>query len=146
LTVIIPRTPQSAIGSPTGLVFNGSNDFAVAPGVPALFLFVSLDGTISGWNPALVPINMAIQKVPGSTDSVLTGATIAQIGNDRFLYVADIRKGKIAVYDTNFNPVEVGENEFDDEQVPKGFVPFNVQNIGNNLYVTYAQQNQAKNF
>jgi hypothetical protein len=54
LTVIIPHTPQSAIGSPTGLVFNGSNDFAVAPGMPALFLFVSLDGTISGWNPALM--------------------------------------------------------------------------------------------
>jgi hypothetical protein len=46
---------------------------------------------------------MAIQKVPGSTESVLTGATIAQIGDDRFLYVADIRQGKIAVYDTNFN-------------------------------------------
>jgi uncharacterized protein (TIGR03118 family) len=76
-------------------------------------------------------------------------------GDDRFLYVADIRQGKIAVYDTNFNPVkfgkhafndEHGEHAFDDEDIPKGFAPFNVQNIGNNLYVAYAQQNQAKNF
>ena len=58
---------------------------------------------------------MAIQKVPGSTESVLTGATIAQIGDDRFLYVADIRQGTIAVYDTNFNRVEVGKHAFDDE-------------------------------
>ena len=154
LIVTIPHAPQSATGSPTGIVFNGSSDFAVAPGKPAIFLFVSLDGTISGWNPTANP-TMAIQKVPGSTESVLTGATIAQIGNDRCLYVADIRQGKIAVYDTNFNPVRVGKHAFDDEygkrafddeDIPKGFAPFNVQNIGNNLYVTYAQQNQAKNF
>jgi uncharacterized protein (TIGR03118 family) len=154
LVVTIPHAPQAATGSPTGIVFNGSSDFAVTPGLPAIFLFVSLDGTISGWNPTANP-TMAIQKVPGSTESVLTGATIAQIGNDRCLYVADIRQGKIAVYDTNFNPVRVGKHAFDDEygkrafddeDIPKGFAPFNVQNIGNNLYVTYAQQNQAKNF
>jgi uncharacterized protein (TIGR03118 family) len=163
LVVTIPHAPQSATGSPTGIVFNGSSDFAVGPGLPAVFLFVSLDGTISGWNPTANP-TMAIQKVPGSTESVLTGATIAQIGDDRFLYVADIRQGRIAVYDANFNPVKVGKHAFDDahdkhafddghgrdafddEDIPKGFAPFNVQNIGNNLYVTYAQQNQAKNF
>jgi len=104
LTVTIPHTPGTATGSPTGIVFNGSNDFAVTPGHPGLFIFVSLDGTISAWNPAANPTT-AIQKVPGSTASVLTGATIAQIGDDRFLYVADIRQEKIAVYDTNFNPV-----------------------------------------
>jgi uncharacterized protein (TIGR03118 family) len=78
LTVTIPHTAQTAIGSPTGQVFNGSNDFAVAPGKPGLFIFVSLDGTISAWNPGVNPTN-AIQKVPGSTKSVLTGATIAQV-------------------------------------------------------------------
>ena len=97
---------------------------------------------------------MAVQKVPASSQSVFTGATIAQIDGDRYLYVADIRQGRIAVYDTNFSPVEVGtrfndedgEHAFNDEDIPQGFAPFNVQNIGNNLYVAYAQQNQAKNF
>jgi uncharacterized protein (TIGR03118 family) len=88
----------------------------------------------------------AIQKVPGSIKSVLTGATIAEVEGQQFLYVADLEAGKIAVYDTNFNPVEVGENAFEDEQVPKGFAPFNVQNIGGNLYVAYAKQNQTKTF
>src|SRR6266481_6385766 len=154
LTVTIPHTAQTAIGSPTGQVFNGSTDFAVAPGKPGLFIFVSLDGTISAWNPGVNPTN-AIQKVPGSTKSVLTGATIAQVEGPRFFYVADLEAGKITVYDTNFNPVEVGETEFDDkhgehafedEQIPKGFAPFNVQNIGGNLYVAYAKQDQAKTF
>ena len=54
LTVTIPHTPQTAIGSPTGQVFNGCSDFAVAPGKPALFIFVSLDGTISAWNPGVI--------------------------------------------------------------------------------------------
>jgi uncharacterized protein (TIGR03118 family) len=155
VVTIPPSVPPPSIGTPTGVVFNGSaNDFRVAPpGVAqTFFLFVSLDGTISGWDPAANPTT-AIRKV--STHSVLTGATIAQIGADRFLYVADLKAGKIRVYDTNFNPVEVGETEvddkhgehaFEDEQIPKGFAPFNIQNIGGNLYVAYAKQDQAKTF
>jgi uncharacterized protein (TIGR03118 family) len=154
LTVTIPHTAQTTIGSPTGQIFNGSTDFAVAPGNPAMFIFVSLDGTISAWNPAVNPTN-AIEKVPGSTKSVLTGVTVAEVNGQRFLYVADLEAGEIKVYDTNFNPVEVGKNGsgdkhgrhvFEDAQVPKGFAPFNVQNIGGNLYVAYAKQNQTKTF
>ncbi len=154
LTVTIPHTAQTTIGSPTGQVFNGSTDFTVAPGNPAMFIFVSLDGTISAWNPAVNPTN-AIEKVPGSTKSVLTGVTIAEVNGQRFLYVADLEAGEIKVYDTNFNPVQVAKNGsgdkhgghvFEDAQVPKGFAPFNVQNIGGNLYVAYAKQNQTKTF
>jgi len=145
LTVTIPHTSQTSVGSPTGIVFNGSHDFAVATGMPGIFIFVSLDGTISAWNPNKNFTN-AIQVVPGSTESVLTGATIAQIGDDRFLYVADLKKGAITVYNANFERVELSENAFHQDHVPPGFAPFNVQNIGNNLYVAYAKQNKAKNF
>lgn len=139
LTVTIPN------GSPTGQIFNGSSDFALSPGNPALFLFVSLTGTISGWNGA-VSATAAIQKVAPSAASVLTGGTIAQVGKTRYLYVADIRKGAISVYNTNFAPVSLGLYAFTDPSLPAGYTPFNVQNIGNNLYVTYAQQNAAKTF
>jgi uncharacterized protein (TIGR03118 family) len=146
LIVTIPHTPQTAMGSPTGTVFNGSKtDFAVAPGMAAAFIFASFDGTISAWNPAVNATN-AIQKVPGSSKSILTAATIAQIGDNRFLYVADLAAGKITVYDTNFNLVSVDKGAFKDDHVPPGFVPFNVQNIGNNLYVAYAKQNKTKTF
>jgi uncharacterized protein (TIGR03118 family) len=154
LTVTIPHTGQTTVGSPTGQIFNGSTDFDVSAANPATFIFVSLDGTISAWNPAANPTN-AIEKVPGSTKSVLTGVTIAEVNGQRFLYVADLEAGAIKVYDPNFNPVEVGKNgfgdkhgrhAFEDEQVPKGFAPFNVQNIGGNLYVAYAKQNQTKTF
>jgi uncharacterized protein (TIGR03118 family) len=143
LTVTIPHTIQSPIGTPTGVVFNGSpTDFDITPGNPALFIFGSLDGTISAWNSGLD----AVLKVQGSSSSVLTGATIAQVEEERFLYVADLKEGKIKVYDTNFRRVEFGGGAFEDDQIPRGFAPFNVQNIGGALYVAYAQQNQAKNF
>jgi uncharacterized protein (TIGR03118 family) len=77
---------------------------------------------------------------------VLTGATIAQIGADRFLYVADLKAGKIRVYDSNFQPMALGQGAFDDDHLPPGFAPFNIQNIGGNLYVAYAKQDQAKTF
>jgi hypothetical protein len=41
-TFTFPRTRASAAGSPTGAVFNGGSDFALAPGMPAEFIFVSL--------------------------------------------------------------------------------------------------------
>jgi uncharacterized protein (TIGR03118 family) len=145
LTVTIPHTPETATGSPTGIVFNGSTDFAVAPNMPGVFIFVSIDGTISAWNPG-VSLHAAIQKVPGSAKSVLTGATIAQVEGRQFLYVADLEAGKIKVYDTDFNPVKLDEDAFDDDHLPPEFAPFNVQNIGGNLYVAYAKQNQAKTF
>jgi hypothetical protein len=109
VVTIPPSVPPPAVGTPTGVVFNGSaNDFRVAPpGVAqTFFLFVSLDGSISGWDPAANPTT-AITKV--STKSVFTGATIAQIGNERFLYVADLKDAKIKVYDSNFKEVEIGE-------------------------------------
>jgi uncharacterized protein (TIGR03118 family) len=145
LTVTIPHSPQTPKGSPTGTVFNGSNDFDVAPGMPAAFIFVSLDGTVSAWNPGVNPVN-AIQKVPGSNTSVFTGATIAQIGRNSFLYVADLESGEIKVYNTNFKSVHLDDRAFDDDRVPPGFAPFNVQNIGGNLYVAYAKQNKTKTF
>lgn len=151
LTVTIPHTPQTAMGSPTGIVFNGSTDFAIpmglpGAGLPGLFIFASFDGTISAWNPQLANPNAAIPVVPGSTKSILTGATIAQIEGHRYLYVADLEAGKIMVYGADFKPVRFDEDGFKDDEIPHGFTPFNVQNIGGNLYVAYAKQNQTKTF
>jgi uncharacterized protein (TIGR03118 family) len=38
----------------------------------------------------------------------------------------------------------MGDDAFEDEKIPHGFAPFNVQNIGGNLYVAFAQQDSAK--
>jgi uncharacterized protein (TIGR03118 family) len=131
--------------APTGVVFNGSpTDFQVAPGKQALFIFATEDGTISGWNPQ-VNVTNAILKVDNSdkgsaNSAVYKGMTSGEIDGKRFLYVANFRSARVEVYDTNFHRVLLDEDAFDDERIREGFAPFNVQNIGGSLFVTYAKQ------
>jgi uncharacterized protein (TIGR03118 family) len=143
LVVTIPSATSGTLGSPTGTMFNGTSGFELTPGNPAFFLFVTEDGTISGWNPS-VNGTVAQVMVNQSPASVFKGATLAVNNGATFLYAADFRKGEVAVFDSSFNPVAKGPGAFKDTRVPAGFAPFNVQNIGGNLFVTYAKQNAAK--
>jgi uncharacterized protein (TIGR03118 family) len=36
------------------------------------------------------------------------------------------------------------DRAFQDEEIPEGFAPFNIQEVNGNLYVTYAKQNATK--
>jgi len=157
--VIVPP-PGFAPGTtsaPTGIVFNGSPaDFLLNKGTPAgnpaIFIFATEDGTISGWNPAdNIPtggkppsINVVLEVDNSDNGSangaVYKGATSADINGARYLYVTNFRAARVEVYDTNFHRVHFDEDAFDDESIPPGFAPFNVQNIGGSLFVTYAKQ------
>ena len=147
LVVTIPPA-DSGTGTPTGQVFNGSQDFQLTPGNPAIFLFATEDGTVSGWNRNVQP-NTAVIKVNTHSASVFKGMAVATIndphaGPTNYLYVADFRKARVNVYDTNFHRVSMGDEGFHDERVPRGFAPFNIQNIGGNLYVAWAKPDSAK--
>jgi uncharacterized protein (TIGR03118 family) len=149
VVTIPPSDPNTAsTGSPTGTVFNGTTDFAVAPGKPALFLFATEDGTISGWNPGVNP-GKAIITVNEGQKSVFKGLAIAQASVKgaplaNYLYAANFRTGVVSVYDASFHHVAALESEFDKYECHHGFAPFNVQNIGGSLYVSYAKQDAAK--
>jgi uncharacterized protein (TIGR03118 family) len=139
---------STQLAHPTGTVFNGTSAFEVAPGLPAAFIFVTLEGTISAWNPAVDP-NNAIVKVPSSGQAVYTGVTIAEMGADHqpvhhpVLYAANFRAGRIDVFDANFAPIQLSAGQFRDSTIPDGFAPFNVQAIGRNIYVMYAKPGPA---
>jgi uncharacterized protein (TIGR03118 family) len=152
LVVTIPPpagSPAGTLAAPTGTVFNGSPaDFLLAPGKQAIFIFATEDGTISGWNPG-IDLHNAVLKVDNSDNgsangAVYKGATSADINGQRFLYVTNFRSGRVEVYDTNFKRAHLGEDAFEAEGVPRGFAPFNIQNIGGSLFVTYAKQNAAR--
>ena len=153
LVVTIPPGDSSsgASGTPTGQISNGTTSFALAPGFPAHFIFVTEDGTISGWNSG-VKATSAVIMVNTKSESVFKGVAVATVtdptmGALEFLYVADFRKGRVRVYDSNFQHIRMGDDNddaFRDERIPRGFAPFNVQNIGGNLYVTFAKQDSAK--
>ena len=148
-TVTVPPpkgSPAGTLSTPTGVVFNGSpSDFFVAPGKSAILIFATEDGTISGWaggqNAVLVVDNSDNGSEHGA---VYKGATSAEIAGKRFLYVSNFRSAKVEVYDTNFKRVSLGEEAFHAEEIPDGFAPFNVQNIGGTLFVTYAKQDALR--
>lgn len=151
LVVTIPNAPsQPAPGSPTGVMFNGNpNDFLLTPGNPALFLFVSEDGTVQGWNPNVKPTTAVIKvdnsQVPNAANgAVYKGATIAEIDGKEFILAANFRSGRVDVFDSSFHQVRISEEQFEDDSIPRGFAPFNVQGIGPNIYVTFAKQDAAR--
>lgn len=152
LVVTVPPPKGSPVGTqsaPTGVVFNGSPaDFLLAPGKQAIFIFATEDGTISGWNPG-IDFHNAVLKVDnsdggGADGAVYKGATSGESHGHRFLYVTNFRSAKVEVYDTNFKRVHLDEDAFEAEDVPRGFAPFNVQNIGGSLFVTYAKQDALR--
>jgi uncharacterized protein (TIGR03118 family) len=139
---IPPPAGGTSPGAPTGVVFNGvSSDFKVG-GQHSSFIFSTEDGTISGWSPG-VSLTNAILAVDNSTlglGAVYKGLAIGSVGAANYIYATDFRNGAIDQFDSNFNLVKT----FTDPGVAAGYAPFNVQTLGNKLYVTYALQNGAK--
>ncbi len=140
---IPPPAGGTGPSTPTGIVFNEGLDFAVAPGKPAAFIFVTEDGTISAWNRT-VDLHNATLKVDNSPGAVYKGATIAKKSNANFLYVANFRGGSVDVFDADFSPVKLAKDAFVDKNIPAGFAPFNVKNIDGRIFVTFAQQDAQK--
>lgn len=141
-----PAFEPSAVSTPTGVIFNGSpTDFLVASGAAARFIFSTEDGTISGWASGKSAVLKVDNSDNGSANgAVYKGMTSADINGNRFLYAANFRSGKVEVYNTNFTRVDLGQDAFAAEEVPDGFAPFNVQNVGGTLFVTYAKQDAAR--
>jgi uncharacterized protein (TIGR03118 family) len=129
--------PPTGGPGPTGQVANtNTSSFAVGmggDGMSAHFIFANLNGTISAWDTG--PTAHTQVTTPGA---VYTGLAINQAQSQ--LYAANgAGSGSIDVFDSAFKPVNLGPNAFaTPQQVPNGFVPFNVQNINGNVYVTYA--------
>jgi uncharacterized protein (TIGR03118 family) len=125
-------------GGPTGTVFNGTQDFQLAAGRPAAFLFASEDGTISGWNPNVDADNAVVMATtPGA---IYKGLAIASVNGANYLYAADFHDGRIDVFDNAFHRLsDSAITGFRLRGRARGLSPFNIQNIGGNLFVTYAQ-------
>ena len=132
LVVTIPTASGSGVGSPTGIVYNGSSEFQIDSWTSA-FLFATLDGTISGWshfdpNNALIGVNNS------SAGAIYTGLAITSHSSGNLLYAADFWNNKVDVYNGTFQLV----NSFTDTSLPAGFAPFGIQDIGGQVYVAFA--------
>jgi len=141
LVVTVPIAPTNPfngpVGSPAGIVANSTSGFVVSANGnsgPAPFLFSTLDGTISGWNPSVDPTHAIVAIDNSASFAVYTGLALGTIGNNTFLFAADANNNLIDVYDSSFNLV----NSFTDLTAPAGTGVYGVQNIGGQLYVTFA--------
>jgi uncharacterized protein (TIGR03118 family) len=144
LVVSVPGAPTGAVANPTtDFIVTGSSSGGTSSG-PARFLFATEDGTIRGWNPAVppppppAPSHLTEIGVDNSTaGSVYKGLAIGSLGTSNFLYANDFVNGRVDVFDKNFQPVDM---PFVDPDLPAGYGPFGIQNIGGHLFVTYAKQ------
>jgi uncharacterized protein (TIGR03118 family) len=136
LIVTIP-SPNAPPGGPTGQAFVGTSTFTMDNnGGNAIFAFANLDGTISAWNPAQG--TSAVVQFDNPNVAVYTGLAVGTNGSSNFLYAANNAAGTIDVLNQSFDPVSFGPTAFQDTTLAPGLSPFNVVNIGGNLFVTYA--------
>ena len=150
LVVTIPTSARNKDGgNPTGVVFNGTTFFNVTKNgnsLPARFIFVSEDGSISGWNQTLDGTHAIIAVDNGtnlgSKRAIYKGATLGVANGHNFLYVTNFHTGRVETYDENFH--QVNPNGFIDPNLPAGYAPFGIRNISvsgqSRIYVTYALQ------
>ena len=113
----------------TGQVFNGtSNNFR-----GDTFIFASENGTIAGWRGAL---GTTAEQLFAVTDAVYKGLAISTAKDA--LFAANFRSGSLDLFSS------IGLiGSFSDPTAPAGYAPFNVQNIGGTIFVTFALQDAA---
>ena len=154
--VTIPLPGGGPGGAATGNVFNSTSDFVVtedSASGPSHFMFATEDGTVSGWNPvvdsthAIIAVDRSTVSHGGFVGAVYKGLALVQSSSGNFLFATNFRFGTVEKFDAQFQLVQ----SFTDAQLasdcpipgppPQCFAPFGIQNIGGNLYVTFALQN-----
>ena len=151
--VVLNPSPQTITipgGLPTGTVANNVAAEFVLPGACAAapcganFLFSSITGNIVGWDPNAPAANSTTGVIAASHPGhVWTGLALANNAGNNFLYAADFNSGKIDVFNTSFALQPGAAFPFSDPTIPNvagnTYHPYNIQNIGGSLYVTYAK-------
>ena len=139
IVVTIPSIGKKH-GTPTGEVYNGTSDFKISQGSnsgPAVFMFCTEDGTVSGWNPSVNATTAVIAAKSRGAD--YEGLAIGVNNGANFIYAADHKNNKVDIYDGSFNLV----SSFTDTSLPPGAAPFNVQNIKGQLFVAFTLSGES---
>ena len=167
VTIPTPGDLLGASGTPTGTAFNitfgtatpqfkisGFTSGGTPTTQPAIFLFVTEDGTIVGWNPNVNPPGTvapfgrhAVIAKDHSGSAIYKGMAVTtdSTGN-AFLYATNFKSGNVEVYDGNFNPASgLPDGAFIDPKLPRNFAPFNVAVISGKVFVTYAMKEPGGN-
>jgi uncharacterized protein (TIGR03118 family) len=130
---LVVAVPQIADGSPA----NPAGVTGQVAGANGGFVFANLDGSISAWTGGTNATQVVASREGGHL-AVYTGlAEGVAAGGAAQYYAANEATGKVDVFSTGFAAVATAGG-FVDPSLPKGFVPFDTQNIGGQIWVTYA--------
>ncbi len=138
-TVTIPPASGSGKGSPTGTVYTGGlakGSFELPDKSTPLFLFCSIDGTVSGWSTtsggdAIIAVNNH------KASAAYTGMALMTTAKGSFILLANSgAKAGVEVYSSTWK--QTMADAFKDPHLPAGYAPFGVHVLNGNVYVTYA--------
>jgi uncharacterized protein (TIGR03118 family) len=130
--VNIPSPLDTIGGFPCGIVFSGGKGFNL-PNGPAAFLFTGFDGVLSGWNPAS---GNNAQRLRAPAGASYTGLAIGNDHGRNLIYGANFGAKKIDVWDQSFSRVAMN---FTDPSLPSNYSPYNIQAVGDFLFVLYGE-------
>ena len=139
VVTIPPPNGQTGTAAPSGTVYNYTGAFNVAPGNSAFFIFVTEDGTISGWNPQVNGTNAILAVDHSQQGAIYKGCAIGMTNSGARLYVSNFATAQVEVYDGNFKPI-THSGAFVDSKLPAHYAPFGIQNVGGNIVVTFVQR------
>lgn len=161
--VTVTAPVSSTTSTPTGQVFSGSSSDFVVSGegitAPSRFLWVTEDGTISGWaefaNPDGSVSRMTRSVIvidKASQGAIYKGLAVTTFERGNLLYAANFAQRQIEIYDGAFEPIRVFPTRRGvmrpfrkPTDVPIGYSPFNVQYLSNRIFVTYAKTTEDPN-
>ena len=127
-------------GDAAGIVFNGTTDFSITENSisgAAPFIFATLQGEISAWSPTVDATHAFTIVDNSAAGAAYTGLAIDTSAGD-MIYAADFGQASVSVFNGNFAPVTT-TGGFVDSTLPAGYSPFGIQQIGDKIYVAYAQ-------
>ena len=133
----VPQGSSPPYG-PTGVTNVIGAGFKLPDGRAANYLIDNLDGSISGWSGTDQAQTIIPGRGPGGNLAAYTALEVGTSGGATYLYAANNITGTIDVFDTNFSKVTLAGSFVDPGRNPNGLVPFNIENIGLHLWVTYA--------
>ncbi|HEU4947896.1 MAG TPA: TIGR03118 family protein [Kribbella sp.] len=135
-------TVRVTVPLPTGQVNNPGTGFVLTKGTvsaPARFIFATQTGQIAAWGPPVSPLIGAAEITATVPGAVYTGLTLATAKAGDQLYAANFAQRRIDVFDSKFGLVTQPHWAFRDPHLPRGYAPFNVQELNGKIFVAYAK-------
>ncbi|HEX3757753.1 MAG TPA: TIGR03118 family protein [Kofleriaceae bacterium] len=143
VTVTIPPLDKSIPFAPTGLVSNcNPNQFLISgTNFAAEFISDGEGGGIAAWRDN--QSTATIVRDNSASGAVYKGLALGNNTKGSFLFATNFHAGTVEVFTTKFQPTTL-KGSFYDPDLPPHYAPFGIANIGGDLIVTYARQDDAK--